>query len=48
MNMLNYRKWKELETYRAALGHGMIFLGNHVAVVAALQHLPRQDFDVRF
>lgn len=48
MFIMNYRKWKELETYRATLGHGMIFMGNHVAVVAALQHLPRQDFDVRF
>lgn len=46
--ILNYHKWKEFGTYRAAMGNGMVFMGCHSAVAVALDYLPRQDFDVRF
>lgn len=47
--ILNYRKWRNRDAYFASLPAGMTFSnGSSMCVVAALPHLPRQDFDVSF
>lgn len=47
--IFNYKRWKAMSVYAAGLPAGMIFRNaGDIAVVAALPHLPRQDFDVKF
>lgn len=47
--VLHYKHLKSWESYKEVLTAGMTFAnGGSMAVSAALTHLPRQDFDVKF
>lgn len=47
--VLNYKHMPSWQQYKDNLAAGMTFAnGGSMAVSAALQHLPRQDFDVKF
>lgn len=47
--VLNYRHLHAWTAYKNAMTHGMTFAnGGSMAVAVALNHLPRQDFEVKF
>lgn len=47
--IFNYKDFRPMAATLEAMEHGMSFCnGNGTMVIAALKHLPRQDFDVKF